>query len=311
MQISESHPSGIRSKMEAAVHGTLEGVLALPAYRTTFKNYPFVIFHIKTGQYPLLGVVRKTGRIIVIPSHFFADQIVKGLIDADYDSESGLVSVSFSGKHYFFSGALDNGDLAGVFVHEEYSALNVNGQSVIDIGANIGDSAIYFAAKGAKHVYAFEPFPSTFECAKNNVEINDLREKITIINAGLSDADADMIIDPTFRNTPMHEMASFQSGISVPVLSLKTLMANYGITDAVLKMDCEGFEYPSILSSSPELLQRFKRMQIEYHYGPDKLVDKLRKSGFAVSFTRERSSFNKHVSRPHMSVGYIFATRNM
>ena len=102
---------------------------------------------------------------------------------------------SFSGKHYFFSGAVDNGDLAGVFVHEEYSALNVYGQNVIDIGANIGDSAIYFAAKGARHVYAFEPFPSTFECAKNNVEINDLREKITIINAGLSDADGDIAID--------------------------------------------------------------------------------------------------------------------
>lgn len=285
-------------------------MLAFRAYRRTFKNYPFVIFHIKTRHYPLSGVIRKTGRVIRIPSHFFADQIVKGLIDADYDSESGFVSVSFNGMRYLFSGALNNGDLAGVFALREYSSLDVSGQNVIDVGANIGDSAIYFAAMGAKHVYALEPFPSSFEYAKKNVEINNLGEKITIINAGLSDADGEIAIDPAFENTPMHQMRSSQSGIRVPVLSLGTLMANYEVTDAVLKMDCEGFEYPSILSSSPELLQRFRRIQIEYHYGPDKLVDKLRKSDFRVSFTRERSSFNKHVSKPHMSFGYIFATRN-
>jgi FkbM family methyltransferase len=292
------------------MHDTLDGVLAFRAYRRTFKNYPFVIFQIKTKHYPLSGVIRKTGRVIRIPSHHFADQIVKGLIDADHDSESGLVSVNFNSRHYIFSGALDNGELADVFALREYSSLDVSGQNVIDIGTNIGDSAIYFVAMGAKHFYAFEPFPSSFEYAKKNVEINNLGEKITIINAGLSDADDEIAIDPAFENTPMHQMTSFRSGKRVPVSSLGTLMDNYRITDAVLKMDCEGFEYPSILSSSPELLQRFRRVQIEYHYGPDKLIDKLRQSGFTVSFTRERSSFNKHVSKPHMSVGYIFAARN-
>src|SRR3989442_1057164 len=287
VQISNSYWNHIRFKIEAGMRGVWESALAFSAYRRTFKNYRSVIFHIKTRQYPLLGVVRKTGRKILIPSHSFAFQIARGLLDADYHSESGLVSVNLNGKPYFFSGALNNGDLVGVFAHREYSSLEVSGQNVIDIGANIGDSAIYFAAMGAKHVYAFEPFPSSFEYAKTNVEINDFGEKITIINAGLSDADGDIAIDPTFQNSPMHQMTSSQSGIRVPLLSLKTIIANYEITDAVLKMDCEGFEYPSILSSSPELLQRFRRMQIEYHYGPDKLVDKLRESGFTVSSTRK------------------------
>ena len=151
------------------MRGVWEGALAFPTYRRTFKNYRSVIFHIKTRQYPLLGVVRKTGRKILIPSHSFADQVVRGLLDADYHSESGIVSVNLNGKPYFFSGALDNGDLAGVFARREYSFLEVSDQNVIDIGANIGDSAIYFAAMGAKHVYALEPFPSSFEYAKKNV----------------------------------------------------------------------------------------------------------------------------------------------
>jgi FkbM family methyltransferase len=296
--------------MEATVRELWDAALAFSAYRRTFKNYRSVIFHMKTRQYPLVGVVRQTGRTILIPSHYFAFQVARGLLDADYHSENDLVSVNLNGRPYFFSGATENGDLVGVFSRREYSRLEVSGLNVVDVGANIGDSAIYFAAMGAKHVYALEPFPSSFEFARKNIQINDLEEKITIINAGVSDADGKIAIDPAFENTPMHQMRSSQSGIRVPILSLGTLMANYGINDAVLKMDCEGFEYPSILSSSPELLRRFRRVQIEYHYGPDKLVDKLRNSGFSVSFTRERSSFNKHVAKPHMSVGYIFGTRN-
>lgn len=51
------------------------------------------------------------------------------------------------------------------FVMDEYGALEVANAVVIDIGANIGDSAIYFADKGAAHVYAFEPFPETYATA--------------------------------------------------------------------------------------------------------------------------------------------------
>ena len=45
------------------------------------------------------------------------------------------------------------------FIKEQYKWLDVEGKNVVDVGANIGDTAIYFALKGAKHVYAFEPYP--------------------------------------------------------------------------------------------------------------------------------------------------------
>jgi hypothetical protein len=37
-----------------------------------------------------------------------------------------------------------------VFVDEEWGFLDVNGRVVVDVGAFVGDSSIYFALKGAK-----------------------------------------------------------------------------------------------------------------------------------------------------------------
>jgi len=52
-----------------------------------------------------------------------------------------------------------NGDLADVFGSEEFKSMNFLNKIVLDIGANIGDSSIYFATLGAKKVMAVEPFP--------------------------------------------------------------------------------------------------------------------------------------------------------
>jgi FkbM family methyltransferase len=305
-----SYWNGIRFNIEARSRTILDSAFALPSYRRTFKNYVSAMYHVRTNRYPFHAVIRATGRTVIVPSRHIAYQITKGLFETDYNPETGLVSLNVKGRPYFFSGALENGDLLAVFARREYSFLQEPDQIVIDIGANIGDSAIYFAANGARHVYALEPFPSAFAHAKKNVEINDLKEKITIVNAGISAVDGHVTIDPEFKGNTNHEMMSFRSGIRVPVLSLKKLISDYQVTSAVLKMDCEGSEYSCILSSTPETLRTFRKMQIEYHYGTGNLVEKLRNSGFTVSSTRERHVFNRFVSDPHMSIGYIFATRN-
>jgi len=47
------------------------------------------------------------------------------------------------------------------FVDDEYSWIETAGQVVIDVGASIGDSVVYFARKGAAFVYGFEPVTRT------------------------------------------------------------------------------------------------------------------------------------------------------
>lgn len=57
---------------------------------------------------------------------------------------------------------------------------------LIDIGANIGDTALYFANKGYD-VYAFEPLPQICEIAYKNINLNpNLKEKIKFFNKAVS-----------------------------------------------------------------------------------------------------------------------------
>jgi len=71
------------------------------------------------------------------------------------------------------------------FEYNEYDALNVNDHVVIDVGAFIGDSAIYFALKGAKKVIALEPHPGAYAEMLENIRLNNLEDRIIPVNAGL------------------------------------------------------------------------------------------------------------------------------
>lgn len=59
-----------------------------------------------------------------------------------------------------------------VFLDEPYKCVDVKGKLVIDVGAFNGDSAIYFAIKGAKVVYGFEPYPLACSTARKNLHLN-------------------------------------------------------------------------------------------------------------------------------------------
>ena len=78
--------------------------------------------------------------------------------------------------------SITNGDVWGVFVKQEYSRLPVKDRVVVDIGANIGDSSIYLALRGAKKVIGLEPFPKNFQIAKQNIATNRLEDTVILVH---------------------------------------------------------------------------------------------------------------------------------
>ena len=61
----------------------------------------------------------------------------------------------------------------------------LSGRDVIDVGANVGDSALYFILHGARKVIAVEPLPNVAKCAEENLRLNDVADKMKIVNAAL------------------------------------------------------------------------------------------------------------------------------
>ncbi|MHB8396205.1 MAG: FkbM family methyltransferase [Thermoplasmataceae archaeon] len=204
------------------------------------------------------------------------------------------------------SGNQEYGDL-DVFVKEVYSFLDCENEDVLDIGTNIGDSAIFFALNNAKKIIALEPYPLGYNFAKLNVSDNNCGAVIELLNAGYG-KDGVISLDPGYRNTLGSDLKESKNGKQVPIYSLKSLLSRYDLVSPVLKMDCEGCEY-SILDEEEDVLTRFKRIQIEYHYGYERLMKKLQKAGFSVRFTEPQKAFGAEAVNHEMLVGWLFAEK--
>jgi FkbM family methyltransferase len=200
-------------------------------------------------------------------------------------------------------------EYAEQFVKETYKWLNVKGKEVVDVGAYLGDSAIYFAINEAKHVYAFEPYPFSCKIAIENIKLNNLERKITLLNEAVGQESKIIYVDENYRNTADEDLKEFRKGKKIKVTTLKEIVKRFGLKNAVLKMDCEGCEYCSILNTPNEILRNFEQIIIEYHYGYLNLKKKLEEVGFEVRVSLPKYFFNDRVKNPNTVVGYLYAQR--
>ena len=151
-------------------------------------------------------------------------------------------------------------------MQQQYAWLaeKAKGKTVIDLGAQTGDSTIYFLQHGATLVIAYEPDPKAFALLTKNAkgkQVSPLRRKAP---------------------EPFEPSLGISSGY-------------------VIKCDIEGAEH-QVLTSKADL-HNCKALQIEYHYGPQRIPKILKAEGFKVK-----------VAKPHDiggrgEVGWIYAWR--
>ena len=277
-------------------------------YRRTYRNYLNVIANVLRNRYPINAILRN-GQKSTLNNYYEVCLTSFGLMNS-CSIEDGIITISkndLPNKVKLVFGQ-NNGDIYGVFFNEAYKFLPVKEKMVVDVGANIGDSSIYFALKGAKKVIAIEPFPKNFETAKSNAVLNNLSDKIEFLLSGCSNKNGHITIDPK-KECAGGSLDETKNGIKIPLFTLKEILNTYNIDSAVLKMDCEGCEYDSILSATEQTLQKFTHIQIEYHYGYKNLKEKLERCGFKVSVTSPAFIIN-HQAGKLMYFGYLYAERN-
>lgn len=179
-----------------------------------------------------------------------------------YDNMNGLGSVllpsdiriSF-GHEPVYSFILDE-----IFIMKVYGEPNVSKRIVIDVGASIGDSALYFASLGAE-VYGFEPNLQRYQTAFHNVKLNKLENKIHLFNYGLGGG-----------NGPG---------------SLAHFLLQNSMDNVFVKLDCEGCEYDVMMSTDDTIFQRVNDIVIEYHGNSKSLIERINGLGFDVKIKGE------------------------
>ena len=280
---------------------------AFNSYRNKYRNYFYVMRNVLRNNFPV-QVIEKNGSSESLTCDLDLMTNLSG-IEKCYEIIGNDVIITKKNLPpiRLYNGIY--GSIFAVFLKEEYKMLPIKGNTVIDIGANIGDSPIYFALNGAKKVIAVEPIPRNFEAAEKNVISNGLSDKITLVFGGVSNKIGSTLLDSKMISTGSDIFYSSKiDGVKVKLFTLENILNAHNIHSAVLKMDCEGCEYDSILSCSNLVLQRFSHMSIEYHYGYQNLKKKLEDAGFKVSVTVPKYAKNP-LTNKKMYSGFISAER--
>jgi len=189
----------------------------------------------------------------------------KKLVPPDYLYKKGSVrTVSINGIQF-------NLDISQVIDHLVYFRLEPEkfelvdeelgkADVIFDIGANIGATALYFAARNKKaRIFSFEPHPTTFSRAKANLKLNNF-EHLRIFNLGLGKREDKMKLYQVISNNPgMNRILPGQHPypyIWVDVTTLDTFCRREHIEKIdFIKIDVEGFEQ-LVLEGGKEIIER-------------------------------------------------------
>ena len=167
------------------------------------------------------------------------------------------------------------------FAEDQWDMINFNNRHVIDIGANIGDTPLYFAKENAK-VIAFEPVKHLYELGLQNISLNPkYNENIIFVNKAVGGKRGKLNIANNTTKTYINDNDMYQ----IDVITVSDVLKDYNFTADILKMDCEGCEFEIILN---EDLTMFNDIIFEHHskqvgkdYKP--LIEKLENDGFKIN----------------------------
>ena len=161
----------------------------------------------------------------------------------------------------------------------QYDALNVKGKQVVDIGADCGDTAIQFAYRGAREVYAYEPNLNAFKALELTL-LNNSYKQIKAYNMAILGKAQTIGINPEAKANRGGKIVA--GSYKIKATTLNDIVKEHNITDGILKMDCEGYEYDIIAGASDKTLLAFSNIVIEYHDYLKDLPERFKKFGYKV-----------------------------
>jgi tRNA G37 N-methylase Trm5 len=152
-----------------------------------------------------------------------------------------------------------------IYLMRIYGKPNLENRVVIDVGASIGDTTLFFCKCGAK-VYGYEISKARYDIAIENVRLNNLQDKVILFNDAA-----------TAKN-------------------VNDLIEKEGLDGVFLKVDCEGCEYELL----PKInLTRINDIIMEYHGTPNLLLDIMKKEGFKTRLNRKEITIYATMDHMH------------
>ena len=259
----------------------------------------------------------KLNSALLFQSKYYIEELLSTFKDLSIiDHKNGFI-VGIDGFNIYVESMEEFHILKEVFVSNDYKFLIKDNCIVIDIGANIGTSSLYFTKfEHVKKIYAFEPVLDTYNQALINFELNPNRSsKIKIKNYGLGDENKEAsfiynratkgntgtrgLLSPTMLNNSSNEQRTVQ--IKTAADELQRIINDNKSHKVVIKMDCEGSEYEILESlANSGILKSIDIWMLEWHDRGAKSIEELLVAENYDVFSSTLSS----------KAGLIYASRN-
>ncbi len=167
--------------------------------------------------------------------------------------------------------------LEQVFVERVYSDWFPHRRTatIVDIGAHKGFFTLFAARHAApdSRLFAIEPSPGNLTQLRTNLAANGLSHVAVLdVAVGAEDGQTRLHLGPSENHSifPDHtaRLRRASSTVSTPVemVTLRTVLDRCDVDHVdFLKLDCEGSEYPILLSADAATLGRIDVISLEFH----------------------------------------------
>ena len=231
-----------------------------------------------------------------------------------------LIELRKSGMKLKARGIMDIWSIKETFLDRFYERFGTHiedGWTIVDIGGGIGDYTL-FAAIATPHgkVFAFEPFPESFALLQQNLAANGGVANVQAFAEAIWSQAGALKIDSTLGEPGqfISRSANDSGGLpteggaftQVPSISMADAFARLEIDRCdLMKIDCEGAEYPILFNTPGDVLERVQRIVMEYHdsltqYTHRDMQEFLASKGYAVRVVQ---------NYVHPDLGYLYAWR--
>ena len=181
-----------------------------------------------------------------------------------------------------------------------------SGEAILDVGAHIGGFTLLAARMApSRRVIALEPSRDSYEILVRNVKLNELRnvETARLAIAGHS-GEARLFHHPGSNTGHTIVKTLSEGGEQVETRTLTDFLHEKDVDRcAIAKFNCEGAEFPILMTAPTETLRSIRQMIILYHldlvekstYNLGELEHRLEDAGFELD-RYEMSATRGHIS---------------
>jgi len=186
--------------------------------------------------------------------------------------------------------------------------------TILDIGGHKGYFSIFSSLNldEKSKIISLEPFEKSCNDLLTNLKSNNINnvilEKLGIYS---ETAKIDLYLNKSENNSIFKDYNSFLLNdkdtdiIKIDVITLEDIIQKHNLKQIdFLKMDCEGAEYPAILSTNKKTFDKIKVISMGFHdlktkdYTGLKIVNHLEKNGFYIfRFAHYPTTINNNYGR--------------